>query len=197
MAAEVKEKLFVPFFTTKSNGRGLGLATVLGVVRGHGGAIRVESEPQCGTAFRILLSYPEPPQNVTIEEQSVRVSVLLADDDEAVRSLANVILEEIGGFTVLVASDGRAAVELFRRYSDEIEVVLLDLVMPKLDGEGAYDAIRQIDHNAKVVLMSGYGDQEALDRFSGKGLSGFIQKPFQSRELVEKLQSVMKSGSSP
>jgi len=191
---EIIPKIFDPFFTTKFTGRGLGMAAVLGIVRGHKGAIKIYSERGRGTTFTLLfpcLSVPADLQEPFTPKELWHGSgtVLLADDEETVRLLGREMLEELG-FDVLTASDGRDAVEVFRRHMEEIVCVLLDLTMPKLDGEQAFRALRLLKQDVKVIMSSGYNEQEVTQKFVGKGLSGFIQKPYRLAEMSRKLQEI-------
>jgi two-component system cell cycle sensor histidine kinase/response regulator CckA len=190
------ERIFDPFFTTKFTGRGLGLAAVLGIVRGHRGAIRVYSEPGRGTTFKLLFP-PSPSQAHTKVQAPAPTSlwrgdgtVLLVDDEESVRKAGRRMLEQ-AGFSVLMAEDGRAAVELFRDEAEHIRLVVLDLTMPELDGAACFRALRQIKPDVKVLLTSGYNEQEAVNAFAGRGLGGFLQKPFTIEELVGKLREIL------
>ena len=198
------EKIFDPFFTTKFTGRGLGMSAVLGIVRGHKGAVRIYSEIGKGTTFKVLFpANADSITQLTSNEDDADAdrdwrgtgTILIVDDEQTVRTVAKQMAERFG-FDVLLAADGIEAVELFRENSDDIACVLLDLTMPRMDGEEAFREMRRIDPEVSVILCSGYNKQDATQRFVGKGLVGFMQKPFQLSTLRETLQSVLtvKSG---
>jgi len=197
MTPATQAKIFDPFFSTKFTGRGLGLSAVLGIVRGHKGAIKVYSELGRGTTIKLLFPAMEgsaarttavtPPQPA-LER---RGTVLVVDDEDIVRNVAARILGSYG-FDVVLANDGRDAVARFRERMPEIVAVLMDLTMPHMDGVDAFREIRMLSETVPVLLMSGYNEQDAVMRFAGKGLAGFVQKPFTVEMLRERLMSVLR-----
>lgn len=198
MSAAVRAQIFDPFFTTKATGHGLGLAATLGIVRGHKGFIKVYSEEGRGTTFKV--GFPAIPDKEfempqTNGEPTKRHSgrVLIADDEETVRAITSKCLEKLG-FETLLARDGREALDLFRADHANITAVLLDLTMPALSGEEVFREIRLIDPAIPVVLMSGFTEEDAVSRFVGRGLAGFLQKPFRFDDLCQKMNEVVGGG---
>jgi len=197
MGHDTQAKIFDPFFSTKFTGRGLGLSAVLGIVRGHKGAIKVYSELGRGTTIKLLFPAlgdkgarvaPAAAAQATLQR---RGTVLVVDDEEVVRGVTSRILGSYG-FDVIVASDGREGVARFSERRQEIVAILMDLTMPKMDGVDAFREIRALDERIPVLLMSGYNEQDAVMRFAGKGLAGFLQKPFTVEMLRERLMSVLR-----
>lgn len=195
MNAETLRRIFDPFYSTKFTGRGLGLAAVLGIIRKHGGTLKVETAPGAGTAFRVFIpagmkraaKAGTRPAGVTWRGTGV---VLLVDDEPAVRTVAGKMLER-GGFKVLLAADGREALDIYRRQADEIRCVILDLKMPRMDGVETFRELRRFRPGVRVILASGYGDHEVMEDFASEGLAGFIAKPYQLQALNAKLVEVL------
>ncbi len=199
MDSATQTRIFEPFFSTKFPGRGLGLAAVMGMVRGNGGGIRLYSEPDVGTTCKVLL--PCKGGMPILAETEIRQSldvwqgegtILVVDDEPMVRRVARTILTR-AGLDVLMAMDGEEGVELFAQHAERIDAVLLDMTMPRKDGRQTFAEMREIDPEAKVILTSGYSEADATSKFLGQVLAGFIQKPFQRETLLAKLYDVLHS----
>jgi PAS domain S-box-containing protein len=200
MDAGTLSRIFDPFFTTKFTGRGLGLAAVLGIVRGQHGAVQVSSTPGQGTAFRFLFPVAEKSgkdpgnaaQRASSEDLRGAGVVLVVDDEQIVRDMAKQGLERYG-YTVLVAENGVQGLEIFRRHAERIQCVVLDLTMPKMSGEEALDHMRRVRTDVPIILSSGFNEAQAVQRFEGKGLAGFLQKPYRASALLEKIKEITTS----
>jgi len=194
MDAETRKKIFDPFFTTKFTGRGLGMSAVLGIVRGHHGALKLYSEPGKGTSFKFLMPASDMPacieKEVTTPEDQWQGHglVLVVDDEDMVRETAIIMLEDMG-FTTLAATNGVEALECYRKHRQEIVAVVMDLTMPKMGGEECFRELRRINPDIRVVLSSGYNEQDAIHTFTGKNLAGFVQKPVSPERLKKAMHA--------
>jgi len=204
MPPEVVERIFDPFFTTKFTGRGLGLSAVVGIIKAHHGCIQVRSEPGKGTNLKLLFPVPvpvpvavEPPKVLETQDFEKAIdgyrgsgTVLVVDDEDPLRATATEALRHIG-FETLEARDGLEALETFNRNQDRIRLILLDLTMPRMDGEDAYRKLRENGLLAPVILTSGFSERDVLQHFKSRGIAGFLQKPYRLQALVQMIRTVL------
>jgi nitrogen-specific signal transduction histidine kinase/CheY-like chemotaxis protein len=197
MDESVRRRIFDPFFTTKEKGRGtgLGLASAYGIVDNHGGIITVYSEIGLGTTFNIYLPFSDQqalPEATKVSEAVQRGSetVLLIDDEEMITTVGQAMLESLG-YGVVIANSGEQAVETLRNRMDKIDLVILDMIMPGLDGGKTFDLIRAIQPSLPVILSSGYSLNGQANSIIQRGCNGFIQKPFNLSQLSAKVRQVL------
>jgi CheY-like chemotaxis protein len=196
MDKKTSERIFDPFFTTKemSRGTGLGLASAYGIIKAHGGYIAVYSEIGEGTSFSIYL--PASEKEVAKEEAfpadilKGTETVLLVDDEDMIIDVGKQILKTIG-YKVFLAVSGEKAIEVYKKDHGKIDMVILDMIMPGIGGGKAYDKMREINPSIKVLLSSGYSIDGQAEEIMERGCSGFIQKPFDIKELSQKLREIL------
>jgi PAS domain S-box-containing protein len=197
MDAATRERIFEPFFSTKATGRGLGLAAVLGIVRSHRGGVRLESTPGVGTRFGLLFPVSERSVERAAAQVSVDLhgqgSVLIVDDDEYVLQALYYGLSGYG-YSVILADGGTRAVELFRARAGEVDLVVLDLMMPGMGGDETLRELRAIRPDVRVLISTGYGEDEAARRLASQGVEGFLRKPYDPEELAAEVKRLMETG---
>ncbi|MDQ1472800.1 MAG: two-component system, cell cycle sensor histidine kinase and response regulator CckA [Bryobacterales bacterium] len=195
MDAATLRLIFDPFFTTKFTGRGLGLAAATGIVRAHRGGMHVRSSLGSGSLFHIVLPVSStyavaPRQEYSPDAIPGSGTILVVDDEEMIRTVAKTSLERYG-YTVLLASDGKEALDIYRGVFYSISLVVLDLTMPRMSGEETLGNLRAINPAAKVLMTSGFDEMETVGRLTGKGLAGFLQKPFTAAALASKVREII------
>jgi two-component system cell cycle sensor histidine kinase/response regulator CckA len=201
MDNETRQRIFDPFFTTKgeSGGTGLGLAMAYGVVNEFNGYIEVESKPGIGTTFNFYLplskGHPEVKErqdrdNPFEASEGKGETILLVDDESIIRELGRDVLEQLG-YNVFVAEDGLAALNLYEKHWDKIDLVILDLIMPNMGGREAFECLRQMNPNVKVIISTGYAKDEVLEPLLGEKADGFIKKPYKIQNMAQVVKSVI------
>ena len=191
------QHIFEPFFTTKGpgEGTGLGLAMVYGIVKQHGGHIMCYSEPGQGTIFKMY--FPALVSGEETRETETRAvppggseTILLVDDEQMIRDLCSRILTK-SGYNVITASNGKEALELYREQREKISLVILDLIMPEMGGKQCLEGLLTLDPAVKVVIASGYSGKETAKEALTSGAKGFIDKPYDVRQVLGVVRSVL------
>jgi CheY-like chemotaxis protein len=198
MTPDTLQRIFDPFFSTKYTGRGLGLAAVMGIVQSHQGLIRIRTEPERGTSFRVLFPAVAGSVDSADEPSPARSdwrgegTVLVVEDEEGVRDVADRILRDFGLETIM-AEDGRAALDVLERAGSQISAVLMDLSMPRMGGQEALRQLRKTWPHLPVIMMSGYTEESVAEQFCdvGPGITTFLQKPFFAEDLIATLRRVL------
>jgi two-component system, cell cycle sensor histidine kinase and response regulator CckA len=199
IAEGIKERIFDPFFTTKDSGKGtgLGLASASGIIKSHGGFITVQSELGHGSTFDIFL--PASKNSLVTETEIAepkiltgKETILLVDDEKSIAEVTREILESLG-YRIITAGSGQEAIAIFMEKKNEIDLVILDMIMPGMGGGKAFDALREIHPGLKVILSSGYGADGEARHILERGCNGFIQKPFRVAAISKKIREILDS----
>ena len=196
MDKDTQERIFDPFFTSKEMGRGtgLGLASVYGIIKSHGGYIDVESEEGQGTTFSIFLPASDKKRDEKIDSKNRIIegsgNILLVDDEEMVLEIGAKLIKKVG-YRVFEAKSGREAVDVYKENKAKIDLVILDMIMPEMGGGEVYDKMKRIDSNVRVLLSSGYSINGEATEILKRGCNGFIQKPFNMKDISEKINEIL------
>ncbi|MBI9102955.1 MAG: response regulator [Spirochaetales bacterium] len=198
MPPEVQERIFEPFFTTKElgHGTGLGLAAVYGIIKEIHGYIYVYSEPDFGSVFHLYFPLKKNIEEDFIEELPITdyensFKILVIEDDEIIRSITEMMIKKLG-YEVLISSTGEQGVEIYRKNKEEIDLILIDMIMPGMTGQECFKAIRSINPEAKILLSSGFSKSSGLKNLFMDGKSGFIMKPYRLADMAGTLNSMLK-----
>ena len=192
MPADLKRRIFEPFFTTKGKGKGtgLGLSMVYGIVRNHTGFIDVYSEPEMGTSFKIFIPVAEEgEQDKAVQIEAVLPrgngeTILIVEDEPMLRELvADVLMGQ--GYEVLLASNGREAVEVFKKKQEKVRLIILDMIMPEMDGPATFHALRSMSPDLKVIISSGFSQDSSVQKLLSRGAAAFVGKPYQTEDLLK------------
>lgn len=193
------QRIFEPFFTTKEKGKGtgLGLSMVYGVVKNHGGFIRVYSELNEGSIFTVYLPISGKEESLTIINTEEPVGgnevIMVVDDEESIREFTKELLESYG-YQVILAEDGQHSIELFRKHKDEVSLVILDLSMPRMGGNEAFQHLRKLKPDIKALLSTGFSQNAKVQEITRTGIAGFIQKPYRGKDLLRMIRRTLDSG---
>ena len=195
MSKNTLDKLFEPFYTTKFTGRGMGLASVFGIVREHGGAIEVESAPRKGTRIRVLMPQSDKPYLPAEDDKKRNAhrgsgTILLVDDEEDVLNMTEKVLQ-LNGYDVITADDGPVAIETFKSRNGEVSAVVIDLIMPDMPGDETSREIRKMSPEVPIILLSGYHEIDTAVMKEEFGITAVIRKPYRIDAFLKTLQGIM------
>ena len=198
MSEETKQRVFEPFYTTKFAGRGLGMSAILGIVKAHNGTLQLTSTPDVGTSFKVYIPFAMVQEQVEtsmllddLEPAQSKITVLLVEDEDTLRKMEGTLLEALGFFTI-AAANGREALELYKVRGREIDLVMLDLIMPEMGGVEAFHELRKIDPVVPIIICSGYDAESVADLIASDDRAGFLHKPYNPLELRTKLNKMIR-----
>lgn len=196
MNEETRKRIFEPFYTTKFTGRGLGMSAILGIIKAHRGMLQLDSTPGIGTTFKVyfprqeMYDYSEIAAVAASPPERSGGTLMLVDDEHMLRKMGNALFKSLG-FTVITARHGREALEIFRERGNEIDVILLDMIMPVMGGIETYQHLRNISTDIPIVICSGYGEEAAAATIENDTRAGFVHKPFEPQELRNMLSMMI------
>jgi len=191
---DIKDRIFEPFFSTRGIGRGLGLATVYGIMKNHNAFINVESELGKGTTFSIyfpkIISALSDFDQITSDIKGGNETILVVEDEEVLRQLVKTALSKLG-YNTITAADGMEAIEIYKKGKIRIDLIMLDLIMPKLSGRETFKILKGINQKVKVLLTSGYALNESVRQLFGNGVIDFVKKPYKISELANRIRKIL------